>query len=130
MAQDNAHVDLTFPANADLSAKQYLFVKLVTGGKVDVCAAVTDKPIGVLQNKPTLGQAANVRIFGITKVVFAGTSAIGDALGTDAAGKAATYTAPVATNPTKYIVAQGTVAAVANDVAQAFVDCGPVHLHN
>ena len=47
-----------FTASADLSAKQYYFVKLSSETKVTVCSAVTDKPIGVLQNKPASGEQA------------------------------------------------------------------------
>src|SRR3954471_3680631 len=128
MATDNFHVDLTYPANADLSAKQYLFVKLLSTGKVDVCSATTDKPYGILQNKPTANQAAQVRILGISKLVYAGTTAAGDALSCDAAGKAVTVTNA---GTTLYASATAVLSAntSANDVAQAFVNTAGTHKH-
>ena len=87
----------TFAATADLSAQQYKAVKLSTANvkntfACEICAGATDKPIGILQNKPLLGQAAEVacRPGDIVRVFTdgnAGAIAIGDYLGTDAAGK-------------------------------------------
>lgn len=89
-------------AGADLSAKQYHFVKLNTSKQVVICAATTDLPIGVLQNKPTSGQAAEVVMAGATKVVGDANLAKGDTIGTSADGQAAVYAA--GTDTTKYIV--------------------------
>ena len=51
MAYETIGIDIgTFTASADLSSSQYYFVKMSAEGTVTVCAAVTDKPIGVLQN--------------------------------------------------------------------------------
>ncbi|MGA1628381.1 MAG: hypothetical protein ACO330_06150, partial [Aquiluna sp.] len=58
----------TFTAAADLSAKQYYFVKITADNTVNVCAAVTDIPIGVLQIAPASGEAASVMLYGISKV--------------------------------------------------------------
>jgi Uncharacterized conserved protein (DUF2190) len=46
---------------------QYLFVKVVAGLIVP-CTAVTDKAVGVLQNKPAPGQPGTVMVSGVTKV--------------------------------------------------------------
>lgn len=46
---------------------RYMFVKFSGGLLVPVTAA-TDKAVGVLQNKPAPGQAANVMISGVTRV--------------------------------------------------------------
>ena len=90
-------------AGADLSAKQYHFVKLNgTGTQVVACNGVTDKPIGVLQNKPTSGQAAEVMMLGISKVVGDANLAIDDLIGTSADGQAAAYVP--GTDTTKYVV--------------------------
>jgi len=59
-----------------LSAKQYYFVSVDTNGK----AALTGddgNPIGVLQNKPTAGQAATICIDGVTKVYVGTESGLG-----------------------------------------------------
>lgn len=97
-------VKYSFEAGADLSAKQFYFVKLSANNKVVVCAAVTDVPIGVLQNKPTSGQTAEVTICGITKVSGDADLSAGNQIGTSADGQAAAY-AP-GTDTTKYIVGQ------------------------
>lgn len=68
----------SFEANADLSAKQYRAMKMATGGKVDVFSGATDVFIGVLQNKPTSGQTAEVMLFGISKVDSDAALAVGD----------------------------------------------------
>ena len=83
MAYEGAQLKLgNLTAAADLSAKQFHFVKLATATTVNVCTAITDVPIGVLQNTPTSGQAAEVCIFGITKVVADGNLAAGNIIGT------------------------------------------------
>ncbi len=96
--------DGTRPAGADLSAKQYHFVKLNSSGQVVSVAAVTDKPYGILQNAPTSGLAAEVMLMGISKVVADADLAIGDQVGSSSDGQAATY-AP-GTDTTKYIVGE------------------------
>ena len=72
MAYDNSKgsVVITLEANADLSSKQYYFVELDANGKVGACNAATDRPIGVLQNKPDAsGKAATVLVMGVSKIV-------------------------------------------------------------
>ena len=89
MAYEAAQIKVgNFTASADLSAKQYHFVKMSGNNTVTVCAAITDIPIGVLQNTPSSGQAASVCLFGITKVVADGTLAAGNVIGTSADGQA------------------------------------------
>jgi len=93
-------------AGADLSAKQYHFVKLDANGRVIAITADTDRPIGILQNKPTaLGQAAELMADGISRLIGGGNVAKGDMLGTTAAGRAAAIVA--GTDTTKY--SMGTV---------------------
>jgi hypothetical protein len=57
-------------AGADLSAadKQYKFVKLSAKGTVVLCTAITDKVVGVLQNRPASGEGADVCAIGLTKL--------------------------------------------------------------
>lgn len=90
-------------ASADLSAKQYYFVKMSAAGTVTVCAATTDKPIGILQNAPTSGEAAVVACAGISKVSGDADLAYGASVGTSSDGQAAAYTV---SDTTKYIVGQ------------------------
>lgn len=78
-------------AGADLSAKQYHFVKLDSNGKVVACSATTDIPIGILQNAPdaTYVKAAVVACGGTSKLVAGGALATpGTALGTKSDGRA------------------------------------------
>ena len=107
-------------AGADLSAKQYHFVKLASATTVDVCSAITDKPIGVLQNTPTSGQAAEVCIFGITKVVADGNLAAGNIIGTSSDGQADAI-AP-GTDTTVYTMGQAIEAAAAGNTVTMFLN--------
>lgn len=76
-------------AAADLSAKQYFIVKKnTTNNQVALCSVDGEIFIGVLQNKPVSGIAADVQMSGVTKVECGETLAAGDLWGTDNAGKA------------------------------------------
>lgn len=81
-------LDLTFRAGADLSTKQFHIVELTGQDTVNVCDAATDKPLGILQNKPKVGEAAIVRVWGISKVVAGDVLTAGADYGTSAAGQA------------------------------------------
>ena len=109
-------------ASADLSAKQFYFVKISGAGTVTVCAGTTDKPVGVLQNTPKSGQAADVLVCGQTKVSADAALTAGNVIGTSADGQAAAYAA--GSDTTKYLVGQvlvGTSAAA--ELATAVVNC-------
>lgn len=123
MAWDGTAVlDWSFEAAADLSAKQFHFVKLTNTGAVDVCSAVTDVPIGVLQNKPTAGQMASVRTIGITKVVADGAIDEGNIIGTSADGQGDAITP--GTDTTVYIVGRAlSQVGNAGEVFTALVNC-------
>ena len=89
MAYESPSINLgTLTAAADLSSKQYHFVKLASATTVNVCTATTDRAIGILQNDPTSGQQAIVQIFGISKVVADGTIAFNNVIGTSADSQA------------------------------------------
>ena len=121
MAYEAAQIKVgQFTASADLSAKQYHFVKMSGNNTVTVCAAITDVPIGVLQNAPTSGQAAEVCLFGITKVKADGTLAAGNVIGTSADGQADAITP--GTDTTVYTMGLALNAAVAGDVVEMFLN--------
>lgn len=62
-------------AGADLSAKQYKAVKFAsTAGEVIASAAVTDVHVGILQNDPTDGQAAEIAGQGSISLAYAATA--------------------------------------------------------
>lgn len=120
MAYEAAQIKLgQLTAAADLSAKQFHFVKLASATTVDVCSGVTDKPIGILQNSPASGQAAEICIFGITKVVSDGNTVAGNLLGTSSDGQAAVYTS---SDTTKFICGQAIEAGAASEVVTMFLN--------
>lgn len=61
-------IDESFKAGGDLSTKQYYFARMSGDNTCVVCDGATDIPLGVVQNKPTSGQTAQVRCFGRSKV--------------------------------------------------------------
>ena len=75
-------------AGADLSAKQFTFVKFdgATDDEVISVSAVTDFALGVLNNAPTQGQEAEVVLTGVVKVKLGGTVARDDGIGAKADG--------------------------------------------
>lgn len=85
MSQDAGVLDLTFKTGADLSAKQYCFVKLDADGNVVACGA-NEVSIGILQNKPESGKAARIRLLGTSKLVMSEACDEGEALTSTAAG--------------------------------------------
>lgn len=89
-------------ASADLSAKQYFFVKMSGEQTVTVCSAATDLPIGVLQNAPGSAAAAEVCALGITKVIGSADLNYGDKIGTGSGGHAVSESA----GTVNYIVGQ------------------------
>lgn len=86
-----AYNTITVEAGEDLSAKQFRFVKLNSSGKAVVSGA-GDPAIGVLQNKPESGYAAEIQIGGIAKVEVDAAVTAGDKLMSSADGQAATKT--------------------------------------
>lgn len=78
----------TAVAGADLSAKQYHYVKLNADNQVVICAAATDVPLGVLQNNPVSGDAAEICVVGETKLVGDADLDAGMLIGTSNDGQA------------------------------------------
>ena len=121
MAYESPQINIgTLTAAADLSGKQYYFVKLASESTVNVCAAVTDVPIGVLQNTPASGEQAVVTIFGLSKVSADATLAAGDIIGTSADGQAQ----PVVqgTETTVYNAGQAVTAGAAGTLQTALIN--------
>lgn len=71
MATEQPGFKITLEAGQDLSADQYKLVTLAIDGQVDVTgAARTNRPIGILQNKPdAAGKAAELVISGVSKAI-------------------------------------------------------------
>ena len=111
--------DVTFEAAADLSAKQFHFVKLTAANTVNVCTATTDNPIGILQNKPSAaGRPAVVRLFGISKVVASGAISAGALIATESDAEAGT---PATSDP---VLGKALEAAAAQgDLIKVLINC-------
>lgn len=102
MASEQGLVTFSAPAGADLSAKQYYFVRLSATGTVQLCDTEGELPCGILQNKPTSGQTACVAYGGVSKLVLGGTVDSNDEVMTDANGKG--KAAAGSTTPGNFIV--------------------------
>ena len=117
----NYSVKVTLVAGADLSAKQYNFVKLNSSGQAIAIAAITDIPVGVLQNAPTSGQEAEVLVSGGTKLVAGEAITLPAFLSVTSAGKADKI---AVSDTTQYVVGQALTAAGADaEVITAVVNC-------
>jgi len=77
MAVHYSGLDISFLAAEDLSSYQYRFVHQASDTTVDLLDSGTEYPIGILQNAPTLGQEAIVRVEGTSKLVVNGAMPIG-----------------------------------------------------
>jgi hypothetical protein len=74
----------------------FFFVRITASQTIDICSAITQVPIGVVQEavdraKVALGKVVvGVRLMGISRVVAGAAIAIGAEVSTSAAGKAVT----------------------------------------
>lgn len=118
-------VDSSRTADADLSAKQYHWVKDTSTG-IALCSGATDRPAGILQNAPLQGEAAEVMRLGISKAIAGAAIAAAAQVGTDAAGKTGTKVA--GTDTTNYVGGAAIEAATAGDqIITVTVNCLSVH---
>ena len=117
----NYSVKATLVAGADLSAKQYNFVKLNSSGQAVAVAAATDLPIGILQNAPLSGQEAEVLISGGSKLVLGGTVAAAAIVSPSAAGAGVAIVH--GTDTTKYAVGQAITGGASGEIVTVVVNC-------
>jgi len=76
-------------ADADLTTKRFRCVKVTGNYTIGVCTVAGEAGYGVLQNKPNLGEEANVRDLGVSKIIVgAGGLTANDLWQTDANGAA------------------------------------------
>lgn len=94
-------------AGADLSTKQFYCVKVTGSRTVGLASAGGEAVYGILQNKPTLGQAADVGCLGISKAAAGNTFSAGALLMTDGTGRLITATS------SNHVVAQALEASTA-----------------
>lgn len=111
----------TYVASSDLSAKQYRIMKISGDGRCTVCTAITDKPIGILQDNPLAEMGGLVMQSGVSKVIAGGTLAAGDLFATDANG-AAVAVVP-GTDTTRYICGHVRIGAASGAIAEVVFDC-------
>lgn len=79
-------------AAADLSSSQFLAVKITAARQVNLANTGGEGIYGILQNKPTSGQAADVGILGVSKAVAGASFSAGAELMTDTSGRLITAT--------------------------------------
>lgn len=117
-------IDGTRTAAADLSAKQFYFVKLDGSGNVAAITALTDVPYGVLLNKPNAaGKQADVcRLALACKVSADAALSIGDMIGPSADGQADARV--IGTDTTHYVAGMMIEATSgANSIGVASINC-------
>ena len=87
MSEYGPGFDWTMIAEPDLSAKQYLVAIIGSAtGKCMVSSQAGDQALGILQNKPQSGEAAKVRVVGISKALAAAAITAGAYLRAGATG--------------------------------------------
>jgi hypothetical protein len=112
----------SFIANADLSAKQFYAMKLLTSydNYVDAATAVGDPIIGILQNKPSVaGRSAQVAVIGKCKGFAGGTINVGSRLTSDGSTGKLAAAAPAA-GANNALAGFSLVEAVSGDVFSMF----------
>jgi hypothetical protein len=89
MALENILLRIGGKAASDLRLKQFYALQLVSGTDYgfNLATAATQKPGGILQNKPNTGQAVDAAVLGICKYLAGGTVAVGDSLTPTTTGK-------------------------------------------
>jgi hypothetical protein len=101
----------TMNAAADLRTFQYRGVKLSGSRTVGAVTGPTDKPIGILQNKPNIGEACEVAYEGeIIAQAGTATVAAGDDVMFDASGRVITAVAAAGAN---FVIGQAMEASTA-----------------
>jgi hypothetical protein len=115
MATENGLLDLSFPAGEDLSNDQYRFVVLASDGTVRRPDAATEGCIGILQNTPGSGEAASVRVHGISKLQVNAALGIGTFVGPEYVSAADAGKALDATSTLAYARAVVVEASAAED---------------
>lgn len=113
----------TAVAGEDLSSKQYYFVKISADDTVVMATELTDIPCGILQNAPAEGQAAEIMVTGISKLIVGagGDLAAGNLVGCDADGKGVVVD-PDGTDD-YYYTGQCFVAGAASETCSVLINC-------
>lgn len=86
-------VDESLTASTGLTAAQYFFVRSTGGNTCLLATSATggvNRAVGVLQNDPASGQAAQVRFIGRSKITTGGAITAGDLIASSTGGAAVT----------------------------------------
>lgn len=75
-------IDVLFPAGADLSSSQFLFVKLNGSSQIVLADTAGEAALGVLQNAPANGAIARVRVAGVSRIIAGASLADGAVVAT------------------------------------------------
>lgn len=110
----------SFISTNDLSSYQYYGVKLSADRTVILPTGDTDIPVGILMNKPTAGQMAEVMVIGRTPVKIAEALTAGQEIRIASGGLAALAEV---SDTTTYVVGQVVEhAGVSGEIAEAIVN--------
>ncbi len=91
MSTDNKLFSISVEAGADLSSSQYKCIQLNSSKKAVDVTAITNIPLGILQNDPVTAQPAHVTPIsagGISLIRLGATLSAGDLIGTGTDGRA------------------------------------------
>jgi hypothetical protein len=87
MAYEENGLDISLPANTDLSAAQYKFVTVNSSGKIAL-TGLGEEPDGILQNAPAAAdRPGRVRVAGVSKLDLGGSVTAGNAVVADTNGE-------------------------------------------
>ena len=129
MATEIRVLDLSIPAAADQSTKQFYAAAVNSAGRLALCSAAGQLAIGLIQSgADTLDRASTVRVLGVSKGFAGDVIAAGAAVATDANGKLKTASALVqATGAASNVIGIALKAAAADgDIIPVFLIRGIV----
>lgn len=117
--EQNHAIVISRKAEADLSAKQYTFVKVGSSGGIAAQTSQGGDSLGVLQNAPTSGKTGVILMVGISKLVMGGIVNDGADITTGTAGKGEDAAA------SDYVLGKSLhgAASASSDVITALINC-------
>jgi hypothetical protein len=127
-------ITLNTIASGTTAALSFTSASFGAGGPVaTICAAATDRPLGILQNQPTLRTAASgtvealaeaeVTVSGVSKVLAGGTITAGAVISVSSTGAAVAITPGTSGSTTSYILGTAITSGVAGDIITVAVNC-------
>lgn len=104
-------------ASVSLASNQFYAVKITGAEQVGLVAATNDVVLGILQNTPLAGQAADVGFLGVSKCYAGASITAGNQLGVNTSGQIVTWSAGT-------VVGQALENSAASAIFTAFINCG------